>query len=128
MDQLQANLYKLLVELDEICKRNDVTYYLAGGTALGAIRGGGFLPWDDDIDLYITRENWNKLVKVMETQTPENRVFVCVENDDIYCNPVGRYVDKETTVMMKSQLLCGKACGQLIEFFVMDPMPLGGRC
>ena len=125
MDQLQANLYKLLAELDEICKRNDVTYYLAGGTALGAIRGGGFLPWDDDIDLYITRENWNKLVKVMETQTPENRVFVCVENDDIYCNPVGRYVDKETTVMMKSQLLCGKACGQLIEFFVMDPMPLG---
>ena len=118
MDQLQANLYKLLAELDEICKRNDVTYYLAGGTALGAIRGGGFLPWDDDIDLYITRENWNKLVKVMETQTPENRVFVCVENDDIYCNPVGRYVDKETTVMMKSQLLCGKACGQLIEFFV----------
>ena len=54
MDQLQANLYKLLAELDEICKRNDVTYYLAGGTALGAIRGGGFLPWDDDIDLYLS--------------------------------------------------------------------------
>lgn len=124
MDQLQANLYKLLVELDDICKRNNIIYYLAGGTALGAIRGGGFLPWDDDIDLYITRENWNKLVKVMETETPDNRVFVCVENDDIYCNPVGRYVDKETTVMMKSQILCGKACGQLIEFFVMDPMPL----
>ena len=125
MDQLQAKLYKLLVEVDEICKRNSIVYYLAGGTALGAIRGGGFLPWDDDIDLYITRDNWNKLVKVMETQTPENRIFVCVENDDIYLNPVGRYVDKNTTVMMKSQLLCGKACGQLIEFFIMDPMPKG---
>ena len=124
MDQLQANLYKLLVELDDICKRNDVEYYLAGGTALGAIRGGGFLPWDDDIDLYITRKNWDKLVKVMETETPEDRNFVCVENEPIYRNPVGRYVDKNTTVMMKSQILAGKACGQLIEFFVMDPMPL----
>lgn len=124
MDQLQAKLYKLLVEVDEICKKNDITYYLAGGTALGAIRGGGFLPWDDDIDLYITRKNWNKLVKVMEEQTPENRIFVCNENTDLYWNPVGRYVDLNTTVMMKSQMLCGKACGQLIEFFIMDPMPL----
>lgn len=124
MDQLQANLYKLLVELDDICKRNKVTYYIAAGTALGAIRGGGFLPWDDDIDLYITRDNWNRLVKVMETETPDNRVFVCNENTELYCNPVGRYVDKGTTVMMKSQLLCGKACGQLIEFFIMDPMPI----
>ena len=124
MDHLQGKLYKLLVEIDEICKKNDVVYYLAGGTALGAIRGGGFLPWDDDIDLYITRDNWNKLVKIMETETPDNRVFVCNENTDLYWNPVGRYVDKNTTVMMKSQLLCGKACGQLIEFFVMDPMPI----
>lgn len=124
MDQLQSKLYELLVEVDDICKRNDVVYYIAGGTALGAIRGGGFLPWDDDIDLYITRKNWDKLVKVMETETPENRIFVCNENTENYCNPVGRYVDKETTVMMKSQLLCGKACGLLIEFFIMDPMPL----
>lgn len=125
MDQLQAKLYKLLEEIDDICKRNGVVYYLAGGTALGAIRGGGFLPWDDDIDLYITRNNWEKLVEVMKTETPENRIFVCNENTDLYWNPVGRYVDKDTTVMMKSQLLCGKACGQLIEFFIMDPMPMG---
>ena len=71
MDQLQRTLYQLLTELDEICRRNDIEYYMAGGTALGAVRGGGFLPWDDDIDLYITRKNWDKLVKVMETQTPQ---------------------------------------------------------
>lgn len=123
MDQLQSKLYQLLVEIDDICKRNNITYYLAGGTALGSIRNGGFLPWDDDIDLYITRENWDRLVKVMETETPEDRLFVCIENTDLYWNPVGRYVDKTSTVMMKAQLLCGKACGQLIEFFVMDPMP-----
>lgn len=125
MDQLQGKLYKLLVEIDDICKRNDIEYYLAGGTALGAIRGGGFLPWDDDIDLYITRKNWHKLVKVMEKETPENRDFVCVENDPYYRNVVGRYIDTQTTVMMRSQMVCGRACGQLIEFFIFDPMPQG---
>ena len=47
-----------MVELDEICKANGITYYLAAGCALGAIRQGRFLPWDDDIDIFITRDNW----------------------------------------------------------------------
>ncbi len=123
MNSLQINLLTLLKEIDVICRKNDITYYLAGGTALGAVRAGAFLPWDDDIDMYITRDNWNKLVKVMETETPENRSFVCVENTDKYCNPIGRYVHNGTTSMMKSQLLCGKSCGQVIEFLILDPMP-----
>ncbi len=125
MNKLQRKLYTLLKEVDDICRQHSITYYLAGGTALGAIRNGGFLPWDDDIDLYITRNNWEKLVEVMKNNTPENRNFVCLENTDkYYDNPVGRYVDRTSTVMLKSQLLCGKACGQLIEFFIMDPLPL----
>lgn len=124
MVEAQLKLYELLKEVEDICKRNDVEYYLAGGAALGAVREGAFLPWDDDIDFYITEKNWQKLIKVMETETPDNRVFVCVENDPYYRNVVGRYVDKESTMMMRSQMVCGKACGQLVEFFVFDPMPL----
>lgn len=123
MNSLQINLLTLLKEIDSICRNNDIIYYLAGGTALGAVRAGAFLPWDDDIDIYITRDNWNKLVKVMETETPENRSFICTENTDKYCNPIGRYVHNGTTSMMKSQLLCGKSCGQVIEFLILDPMP-----
>ena len=54
MNEVQSNLYEMLIELDDICRKNDIIYYLAGGTALGAVRNQGFLPWDDDIDLYIT--------------------------------------------------------------------------
>lgn len=75
MNELQQRLYGLLKEVDGICKRNDITYYLAGGAALGAIRGGGFLPWDDDIDLYITRKNWDRLVEVMEKEELEDRLL-----------------------------------------------------
>lgn len=123
MNREQEHLYRLLEEVDEICRRNNITYYVGGGCALGAIRGGGFMPWDDDINLHITRDEWEKLIEVMKTQLPENRMFVCSDTDPEYGNPIGRYVDRNTTVMMRSQLLSAKACGEMVEFFVFDRMP-----
>lgn len=124
MNQLQKNLLTMLHEIDGICKKHGIEYYLAGGTALGAVRAGGFLPWDDDVDLYITRDNWNRLVKVMEKELLPHRDFVCVENDDKYCNPIGRYVNTNTTFFTRGQMVCGRVCGQYIDFLIMDPMPL----
>lgn len=124
MNDLQKNLYKLLLEIDEICRKHGITYFVAGGTALGIVRGGDFMPWDDDIDLYITLENWKKLRRVMKTELPPDRDFICEEETELYCNPIGRYADKNSTEMRVSQILCGRACGQIVEFFIMDPMPL----
>ncbi|MBR3147438.1 MAG: LicD family protein [Eubacterium sp.] len=123
MNREQEHLYQLLEEVDDICRRNNITYYVGGGCALGAIRGGGFMPWDDDIDLHITRDEWKKLIEVMKTELPENRMFVCSDTDPEYGNPIGRYVDRNTTVMMRSQLLSAKACGEMVEFFIFDRMP-----
>ena len=126
MNHLQANLYQLLKEIDEICNKHDIKYFLAGGTALGTVRNHCFLPWDDDIDLYITRDNWNKLKHVLESEenvVPEGRSFAYNENTKYYCNPIPRYVDHTTTAIYKSQALAGKACGQHIELLIMDPMP-----
>lgn len=123
MNRNQEQLYRLLEEVDKICRDNNIVYYLAGGAALGAVRGGGFMPWDDDIDLYVTRKEWEKVKKAMAGDIPANRKFVCIDNDPLYGNSVGRYVDTNTTVMMKSMIVSAKACGQMIEFFVFDPMP-----
>ena len=128
MNDLQKNLYQLLVEFDEICKRYDIKYLLAAGASLGAIRNRSFMPWDDDIDLYITRENWNKLRHVLETEKnvlPEGRSFVYKENTPYYCNPLPRYVDTTTTNIYISQAFTGKACGQHLELFIFDPLPVG---
>ena len=108
MNHLQANLYQLLKEIDEICNKHDIKYFLAGGTALGTVRNHCFLPWDDDIDLYITRDNWNKLRHVLESEenvVPEGRSFAYNENTKYYCNPIPRYVDHTTTAIYKSQAL-----------------------
>ena len=58
----QEHLLTLLKEIDQICRRNNIPYYLAGGTLIGALRHKGFLPWDDDADLYMTREGFDRFV------------------------------------------------------------------
>lgn len=123
MNEIQKNLYKMLIEIDEICKKHNIIYYLAGGTALGAVRNQGFLPWDDDIDLYMTRSNWLKLRDVLKEEIPEHRKIITNENTDYYYNPIPRYVNCDTTLIYKSQMLCGQAAGQHIEILIMDPMP-----
>lgn len=59
-------LLGLMTEFNEICKENDIHYTLHGGSLLGAIREQGFIPWDDDIDTAMTREDFIKLQKVLE--------------------------------------------------------------
>lgn len=130
MNSIQENLFQLLVEFDEICRRYDIDYLLAAGASLGAVRNRCFMPWDDDIDLYITRDNWNKLRHVLETEKdvlPEGRSFVYKENTPYYSNPLPRYIDDTTTTLYRNQALAGKACGQHLELFIFDPIPSGEK-
>lgn len=124
LNPLQQKLYELLIEIDDICRKNRIIYYLAAGGALGAIRNNGFLPWDDDLDIYITRNNWEKLKKAIALEVKSNRDFICEEETRLYNNTVGRYLNKDTTLMMKSQLVCGKCAGVMIDILIMDPMPI----
>ena len=67
---------ELLIFIDKVCNKYDLDYWLGFGTLLGAVRHGGFIPWDDDIDIVILRKDYNKLIEVL----PEEMVKCGLDN------------------------------------------------
>lgn len=66
LEIIHNELYSMLCDLDDFCKENNIQYVLAYGTALGCIRHGSFIPWDDDLDVQMTRENYEKFLKLFK--------------------------------------------------------------
>lgn len=63
MTELQNKILEIMLFIDQICKKYNIKYYVMGGTALGAVRHGGFIPWDDDIDIFMIPEEYQKFKK-----------------------------------------------------------------
>ena len=123
----QAKLLSLLEKFDSRCREVGVTYYLGGGTALGAVRHRGFLPWDDDVDLYISRDNYCKLLKCKDRFFDDDFVLVSHDTYHSYRNVLVRIVDTESTAITRARIADNAPKGQFLELFIMDPIPSDKR-
>lgn len=119
----QLNLLEGLRHFDTICKANDINYWLSSGTCLGAIRHGGFIPWDDDIDVEMLREDYLKFVKVFTED--ERYVLQTYKNDLYYTQPFPKFRSKDIIVDEGSGIAdrSYKFKGLFIDVFVMEPSP-----
>lgn len=77
---LHNKILEIVEYFDEFCKENDITYYLMGGTALGAMRHQGFIPWDDDFDVFMDFENYSKFLKIIDEKLDKKRFYFQKEN------------------------------------------------
>ena len=115
MTEKQEHLLQLFRELDEICKKNNLRYVMAGGTAIGVVRNEGFIPWDDDVDIYMPRDDWNKLVEISGSVLPEHRALQCVDVDRSYTNTFPRYVATDSCALHKHQIIGRDSAGEIID-------------
>lgn len=81
LSSIQKILLAYLLEVDRICKKHDIKYFLGGGTLLGAIRHHGFIPWDDDADIMMLREDYDKFCKIVADEMPPTMTFQTNDND-----------------------------------------------
>lgn len=73
--QVQDKILETMKYIDKLCRTNDIVYYIMGGTALGAVRHGGFIPWDDDLDIFMTPDQYEKFKSVFEAQNSQKFVL-----------------------------------------------------
>ena len=89
--QMQLKLVDILREITTLCDRHNIPYWLDSGTLLGAVRHGGFIPWDDDADITMTRSDFAKLVAALGVTAPEyfvkgriKKQFYKVDDDQVW--------------------------------------------
>ena len=75
----QMIMLDMVKELDRVCRKHDIPYFLYGGTLLGAVRHNGFIPWDDDLDVGLLRKDYIKLMSVLPEELPD--CYVLQNND-----------------------------------------------
>lgn len=72
---VQEKILETMKYIDKLCRENSITYYIMGGTALGAIRHGGFIPWDDDLDIFMTPDQYMRFKTIFEQENSDKFII-----------------------------------------------------
>ena len=84
MNKLQEHQLKIALEIDRICRENNINYLMDAGTLLGAVRHKGFIPWDDDLDICMLREDYDKFAEIAKTELDSKYFYQDVNTDKNY--------------------------------------------
>lgn len=96
--EYRAKLVETFKESIEFLDSHNLTYYLACGTMLGAIRHKGLIPWDDDIDIYMPREDYNKLLALKDKLDKTNLDILSLNTKNYY-QAFAKFINKKTTIL-----------------------------
>lgn len=119
MDELRQKQMEILDYVTAFCDENDICYILEGGTLLGAIRHKGYIPWDDDIDVGMLREDYERFAKLFPAKCDKpGYEFKCCELDKSWHLLMGKVMDMNTLLVQD-----GHDLGINIDIFPYDDVP-----
>lgn len=113
---------KIIDEIVRICNENNITYYISGGTYLGAVRHKGFIPWDDDADIAMPRNEFEKFMKIAANELEDNFELKSYQIDSAYPYYVPKVVDNSIKLIDRSGMY-DKIVPAWVDIFPLDGMP-----
>lgn len=121
--ELQGRLLDILKAVDALCRRHGIGYVLDSGTLLGAIRHKGFIPWDDDVDIAMLREDYERFRRLAH-ELPAPYVFETMDSRRDYPNLFGKVYDTGTTYVERGTAHLNIRHGVFLDIFPMDAVRL----
>ena len=122
IDEIHLAEAEMLRWLDSLCRNNNITLCLSGGTLLGAIRHHGFIPWDDDIDLMVARNEYDRLIDILEATTHE-RYEVVSMRDQRSMFAYAKIIDRD--IKLEQDITSQEITSNLwIDIFPVDGLPM----
>lgn len=114
----QMRMLDILLYIDKVCKEHNIKYWLSSGTMLGAVRHGGFIPWDDDLDIEMMREDYLKFEKIFKET--DDYVLQTHKNDFCYMMPYAKVRDKHSVLEEHYGGNVYKYKGCFVDIFPME--------
>ncbi len=126
LHRLQQAELEILLEVDRICRKNHIHYTLTGGTLLGAVRHGGFIPWDDDADISMLRSEYRRFQQACRTDLDTDRFyFQDIEHTPGYRWGYGKVRRKDSVFLREGQEGMPYEQGIFLDVFPRDGVPDG---
>ena len=117
--EIQLKCIEMLDIVDNICRKHNIKYSLCGGSVVGAHLYGTCLPWDDDVDLMMTRDNYNRFLSVVQDELPTGFSIHNYQLSKEYWSLFTKIVNDNTTVIQKD----GSISGVFLDITVYDKIP-----
>lgn len=120
LKHIQNHQLCILKQLDYICQRESINFYMAYGSLLGTIRHQGTIPWDYDIDVFMTRSEFIRLYEVINDYLPVGLVFKCLYSNNKNIVGLARIYDVNTHIFHKDHYEKNRLDGIHIDIFILD--------
>lgn len=120
LKKLQRVEFEILQDVAHVCEENGIDYFILYGTLIGALRHKGFIPWDDDIDIGMFREDYERLVSVFDKNLSDKYILMTPFRDKHYCSSIAK-IEKKGTIFI-SEVSASMKCEQgiFIDIFIFD--------